>query len=112
MLWAGTRSIFLEVAMVALMLGVVAAVIVVTRAQRRVPVQYPKRVIGRRIYGGQTTHLPLSVNSAGIIPIILRIDHVCAGHVGPAVPQYRMDHQPDWILAGAGILWCIRLSTA
>ena len=70
MLWAGTRSIFLEVAMVALMLGVVAAVIVVTRAQRRVPVQYPKRVIGRRIYGGQTTHLPLSVNSAGIIPII------------------------------------------
>jgi preprotein translocase subunit SecY len=42
----------------------------VTRAQRRVPVQYPKRVVGRRVYGGQTTHLPLSVNSAGVIPII------------------------------------------
>lgn len=70
MLWAGTRSIFLEVGMVVVMLGVVAAIIVVTRAQRRVPVQYPKRVVGRRIYGGQTTHLPLSVNSAGIIPII------------------------------------------
>jgi len=70
MVLAGTRSIFVEVLMIALMLAVIAAVIVVTRAQRRVPVQYPKKVVGRRVYGGQTTHLPLSVNSAGIIPII------------------------------------------
>jgi len=69
-LWYGTRSIFIEVVLVALMLGVIAAVILVTRAQRRVPVQYPKRIIGRRVYGGATTHLPLSVNSAGVIPII------------------------------------------
>ncbi len=70
MVLAGTRSIFIEVVMIAMMLLVIAAVIVVTRAQRRVPVQYPKKVVGRRVYGGQTTHLPLSVNSAGIIPII------------------------------------------
>jgi preprotein translocase subunit SecY len=70
MVLAGTRSIFVEIGMIGLMLLVIAAVIVVTRAQRRVPVQYPKKVVGRRIYGGQTTHLPLSVNSAGIIPII------------------------------------------
>lgn len=70
MVLAGTRSIFVEIIMVAAMLLVIAAVIVVTRAQRRVPVQYPKKVVGRRVYGGQTTHLPLSVNSAGIIPII------------------------------------------
>jgi preprotein translocase subunit SecY len=70
MVLAGTRSIFVEIVMVALMLGVIAAVIVVTRGQRRIPVQYPKKVVGRKIYGGQTTHLPLSVNSAGIIPII------------------------------------------
>jgi len=68
--FAGTRPIFAEVLMIALMLAVIAAVIVVTRGQRRIPVQYPKKVIGRRVYGGQTTHLPLSVNSAGIIPII------------------------------------------
>lgn len=70
MLFAGTRGIFTEVILIALMLFVIAAVIVVTRGQRRIPVQYPKKVVGRRVYGGQTTHLPLSVNSAGIIPII------------------------------------------
>lgn len=70
MIFGGTRSIFVELFLIALMVAVIAAVIVVTRAQRRVPVQYPKRVVGRRVYGGQTTHLPLSVNSAGIIPII------------------------------------------
>jgi preprotein translocase subunit SecY len=70
MVFGGTRSVFLEIGIIALMIAVVAAVIVVTRAQRRIPVQYPKKVVGRRVYGGQTTHLPLSVNSAGIIPII------------------------------------------
>jgi len=69
-LFAGTRSIVTEVILVILMLAVIAAVILVTRAQRKVPVQYPKRIIGRKVYGGATTHLPLSVNSAGVIPII------------------------------------------
>jgi preprotein translocase subunit SecY len=55
---------------IALMIAVIAAVIMVTRAQRRIPVQYAKRVVGRKIYGGQATHLPLSVNTAGVIPII------------------------------------------
>ncbi len=69
-LWYGTRSIFTEVVMIAMMIAVIAAVILVTRGQRKVPVQYPKRIVGRRVYGGATTHLPLSVNSAGVIPII------------------------------------------
>jgi len=69
-LWYGTRSVFVEIVLVALMVGVIAAVILVTRSQRRLPVQYPKRIIGRKVYGGATTHLPLSVNSAGVIPII------------------------------------------
>lgn len=69
-LWFGTRSIIVELFMVAMMVAVIAAVILVTRGQRRVPVQYPKRVVGRKVYGGATTHLPLSVNSAGVIPII------------------------------------------
>ncbi len=70
MLWHGSRSFLTELAMVAMMIGVIAAVILVTRAQRKVPVQYPRKVVGRRVFGGATTHLPLSVNSAGVIPII------------------------------------------
>ena len=69
-LWFGTRSIIVELIMVVMMIAVIAAVILVTRGQRKVPVQYPKRVVGRKVYGGATTHLPLSVNSAGVIPII------------------------------------------
>lgn len=47
-----------------------AAVVLVTQAQRRIPVQYAQRVIGRKIYGGRSTHIPLNVNAAGVIPII------------------------------------------
>ena len=69
-LLAGRRGIFTELFLIALMVGVVTAIILVTRAQRKIPVQYPKRVVGRKIYGGQATHIPLSVNTAGVIPII------------------------------------------
>jgi preprotein translocase subunit SecY len=69
-LMAGRRGLFMELAIVALLVGVVAAIVLVTRAQRRIPVQYPKRVVGRKVYGGQATHIPLSVNTAGVIPII------------------------------------------
>jgi len=69
-LLGGRRTIFAEAFLVALMLVVVAATVLVTRAQRKIPVQYAKRVVGRKMYGGQSTHIPLSVNAAGIIPII------------------------------------------
>lgn len=58
--------IFIFVAIVA----VTAAVILVTEAMRKIPVQYAKRVIGRKVYGGQSTYIPLRVNTAGVIPII------------------------------------------
>ncbi len=70
MLWVGTRALWLELIMVAMMLLVIAAIVLITRAQRKIPVQYPRKVIGRRVFGGASTHLPLSVNSAGVIPII------------------------------------------
>ncbi|MCP4581614.1 MAG: preprotein translocase subunit SecY [candidate division Zixibacteria bacterium] len=70
MVLGGQRSIFTELIIVAMMLGVIAAIVSVTRAQRKVPVQYAKRVVGRKMYGGMTTHIPLSVNTAGVIPII------------------------------------------
>jgi preprotein translocase subunit SecY len=53
-----------------MMVFIIAGVIFVTQGQRRIPVQYAKRVVGRRVYGGQASHIPLSVNIAGVIPII------------------------------------------
>ncbi|HHT90020.1 MAG: preprotein translocase subunit SecY [Bacillota bacterium] len=49
---------------------VIGAVVMITRGERKVPVQYAKRVVGRRVYGGQSTHIPLKVNQAGVIPVI------------------------------------------
>jgi preprotein translocase subunit SecY len=60
------RLIFL----IALMLAVIAIIVFVERGQRRIPVSYAKRVVGRKVYGGQSTHLPLRVNTGGVIPII------------------------------------------
>ncbi len=67
---AGTRSIITEVVLLALMVVIIGAVVLITQGQRRIRVQYPKKVIGRKIYGGQSTYIPLRVNTAGVIPII------------------------------------------
>ena len=56
--------------MAGVMLLMIAAVVAMTQAQRKIPVQYAKRVVGRKMYGGQSTHIPLRVNTAGVIPII------------------------------------------
>ncbi|MBM3312543.1 MAG: preprotein translocase subunit SecY, partial [Candidatus Aminicenantes bacterium] len=53
-----------------MMVVVIAFIVFVERGQRRIPVSYAKRVIGRKVYGGQSTHLPLRVNTGGVIPII------------------------------------------
>jgi preprotein translocase subunit SecY len=52
------------------MVAVIAFIVRMERAQRRIPVQYAKRVVGRRLYGGQSTYLPLRVNTGGVIPVI------------------------------------------
>lgn len=67
---AGTINILSLVALVVIGALVIAGVVAIQEGQRRIPVQYAKRVVGRRVYGGQTTHLPLRVNQAGVIPII------------------------------------------
>ncbi len=58
------------VMLMAFMFLVVAVIVFIERAQRRIPIQYAKRVVGRRVYGGQATHLPLKVNTSGVIPPI------------------------------------------
>src|SRR5262249_37781685 len=56
--------------LIVLMIAVVAAIIFIERGHRRVTVQYAKRVVGRRMYGGSSTHIPLKVNTGGVIPVI------------------------------------------
>jgi preprotein translocase subunit SecY len=63
-------SLLAALFLIAMMILVVAVIVFVERGQRRITVQYAKRVVGRRMYGGQSTHLPLRVNTAGVIPII------------------------------------------
>ncbi len=66
----GEIGIFLVLILVVLMVVVVGVIVFVERGQRRIPVQYAKRVVGRKMYGGQSTHLPLKVNTSGVIPPI------------------------------------------
>lgn len=67
---AGTINILSLALLGVIGVVVIAGVVAVQEGQRRIPVQYAKRVVGRRVYGGQTTHLPLRVNQAGVMPII------------------------------------------
>jgi len=66
----GEMGAFLALIIVVLMVVVVGVIIFVERGQRRIPVQYAKRIVGRRMYGGQATHLPLRINTSGVIPPI------------------------------------------
>ena len=66
----GQMSLFRLILLLVLMVAVIAAVIFIERGHRRVTVQYAKRMVGRRMYGGSSTHIPLKVNTGGVIPVI------------------------------------------
>lgn len=66
----GTLNIFTLILFLIFAIIVIAAVVAVQEGQRRIPVQYAKRVVGRKMYGGQSTHIPLKINQAGVIPVI------------------------------------------
>ncbi len=67
---SGARPIIIELIIWGLMLLIVAGVIMVTQGTRRIPVQYAKRLVGRKVYGGVTQYIPMRVNTAGVMPII------------------------------------------
>lgn len=84
---------------IAVGLVIVAAVVFIEQAQRRVPVQYAKKMIGRRVYGGSSTYIPLKVNMAGVIPIIfassmLYIPMLIAQFNTPPPPEV----PPEWVV--------------
>jgi len=66
----GNRAILTEAFLLLTMIGTIAAVVILTQGTRKIPVQYAQRVVGRKVYGGQSTHIPLRVNTAGVMPII------------------------------------------
>ncbi|MGD9762643.1 MAG: preprotein translocase subunit SecY [Candidatus Binatia bacterium] len=94
----GEMSIFMLLFLAAFMIAIVAVIIFVERGQRRIPVQYAKRVVGRRMYGGQSSHLPLKVNTAGVIPPIFASSLL----VFPATIAQFVDH--PWAQAASGML--------
>ncbi|MCH8033166.1 MAG: preprotein translocase subunit SecY [Bacteroidetes bacterium] len=67
---AGQRSIVIEIIIVVFMFFIIASVVLLTQGTRRIPVQYAKRVVGRKVFGGVTQYIPLRVNTAGVMPII------------------------------------------
>src|SRR5262249_13506823 len=88
---AGSLNVLQIALILAIMIAVVAAVILMTQATRKIPVQYAKRMVGRKMYGGQSTHIPLRVNTAGVIPIIFAssimiLPTTVAGFVSPENP--------------------------
>lgn len=70
LLRAGELHIILLLLVIVMMIAVIGVIVFVERGQRKIPIQYAKRVVGRKVYGGQSTHLPLRVNTAGVIPPI------------------------------------------
>ncbi|MBI3810388.1 MAG: preprotein translocase subunit SecY, partial [Nitrospirae bacterium] len=66
----GQLTGFWLIVLIAGMVGVIAAIVFLETGRRKIPVQYAKRVIGRRVFGGQSTHIPLKINTAGVIPPI------------------------------------------
>ncbi len=67
---SGTRSIFAEAFILVVIFGMTAFIVWMTQAQRKIPIQTPKKIVGRKVYGGQASFLPLKVNTAGVIPVI------------------------------------------
>ena len=66
----GEMSLFVLILILLIVIGVTGGIVYVETSQRRIPIQYARRVVGRRVYGGQSSHLPLKINTAGVIPPI------------------------------------------
>ncbi len=115
MMRTGALSYFFGLIFVVVAIGVVAVIVFVERAQRRIVVQYPKRQVGTRMFGGESTHMPLKLNTAGVIPpifasSILLIPATIAGFSQDApewlqiISQSLAHGQPLYMLAYAGMI--------
>jgi preprotein translocase subunit SecY len=101
LLSTGEMGIFFVVILLVLMIAVVGIIVFVESGQRRIPVQYAKRVVGRKMYGGQTTHLPLKVNTAGVIPPIFASSIIMfPATIANFVPHPWMNAMSSYLMPG------------
>jgi len=111
----GALSTFVILVFLVIAVGVVAGIVFIERAQRRVPIQYPKRQVGQRMFGGDSTHMPLKINTSGVIPpifasSILLIPATVAGfaQTGPSwlawIAQQLAHGQPLYMLLYAAMI--------
>lgn len=98
LLKAGTISIFNVLLLVVLGVIVIFLIVKIQEGQRRIPVQYAKRVVGRKMYGGQSSFIPIRINPAGVIPIIFAISIL-------TFPQTIATFFPNWIVSQ----WLVRV---
>ena len=98
----GEMSIFLLILILFIAVAVTAGIVYVESGQRRIPVQYARRVVGRRVYGGQSSHLPLKINTSGVIPPIfassLLVFPATAATFVPALKPYAAYLTPGGLL--------------
>src|SRR6267142_1183064 len=94
----GEMSLFVLILILLIVVGVTGGIVYVETSQRRIPIQYARRVVGRRVYGGQSSHLPLKINTAGVIPPIFASSVL----IFPATIASFADH--PWAQAVAGAL--------
>lgn len=86
-------DVFVLVILVLLMIGTIATIVFVEQGQRRIPVQYAKRVVGRKMYGGTSTHLPLKINTSGVIPPIFASSII----MFPATVAQFLKDKAEWV---------------
>jgi preprotein translocase subunit SecY len=94
LLSTGELKAYVFLFILVIMVLVVAGVVVMTLGQRPIPVQYAKRVVGRKVYGGQATHIPLRVNTAGVIPVIFAASIIV---LPPTVAQFVSHPWMAWL---------------
>ena len=90
----GAISVFLILALIVMVIVVVTGIVFVERAQRRIVVQYPKRQVGQRMFGGESSHLPLKLNTAGVIPPIFASSILL---LPITVAGFNAGHGPGWL---------------
>jgi preprotein translocase subunit SecY len=101
----GLRPALVELVLVVIWVLIIASIVLITQGQRRIVVQYPRRVVGRKVYGGQSTHLPLKVNAAGVMPIIFAQSIMFApGTLSTFWPESTaMQTMSEWFQPGAAM---------
>ena len=119
----GVRGLLSEFILMGIMFLIICFVVLLTQGTRKIPVQYAKRVVGRKVYGGQNTHIPMRVNTAGVMPIIFAqsimfIPSTVSTFLGDSdfsqslMNWFSFDHPFYWIVFGLMIIFFTYFYTA